>query len=555
MQCYAQSWIDYAKDCETKASTPKAVAPNNPSQSWVSFAKDCETKTSVADNPFQLNVAPRAPHQPAASVKSPPPSTAPSTPVRSPESKQDQPFSTMVGQQANQGVPRRPGEPSPQSTLPNRPTPETEGTENMAADFEPLDLPVLPTPNLDVNEALASVAFKRFNIDTVCAALQSNCSMKSLTEYLGTYKPEGVKEKINLKVVGRASPIFYAIEYAIKNNSLQPIELMLEYGADPDACVTTKNQPCNITVLAFAIITASRKLKDSLEIIKLLLSRGAKPSLTPVALNQNAAPVAYWSNICHEAVNVSHAYFLQRSQKFDAFPGGLKKQLAIVYGLLDLLTIDHYLVGQEYALKLVKDSVFSHIATNSQYPLVMAFAGPSGHGKTEMASQMGKLLSLEITIVDCTHMKHDTDLFGSRNGYKRSEEGTQLNNFLAKHNGESAVVFLDEFDKTPQEIRHSLLLICDSGMFILESISNSMCEPRLTCSGAYQDRRNNKKVDCSKILWVLATNLGDWQIKSFYEHKLEHDSNTDVSIEPLQQELIDMFKDYFGVSFSVPFLT
>jgi hypothetical protein len=43
-------------------------------------------------------------------------------------------------------------------------------------------------------------------------------------------------------------------------------------------------------------------------------------------------------------------------------------------------------------------------------PLVLVFAGPSGHGKTELARQLGHLLSLELEVVDCTN-------FTDRNEY------------------------------------------------------------------------------------------------------------------------------------------
>lgn len=373
---------------------------------------------------------------------------------------------TTMGQQANQGLPRQPGEASPPSIRLNRPTPEAKDTASTAAvATDSLELPILASPKIPVNEALASVSSKRFNIDTVCAALQNKCSIKALADYLGTYVPDHIKIKMNDKIVGRASPIFYAIEYAINNDSLQSVELLIEYRADPNALLTTKHFCCQIPTLAFTIICAAKKLKDSLPIVKLLLSAGAKPELTLTALNNNVGATAQCSAICNNAINVSHAYLLERAQRGNAVLQGLKKQLVGVYELFALLTIDHYLIGQDYAIKLVKETLFSHVVTNSQYPLVMAFAGPSGHGKTEMASQMGTLLSLEITIVDCTHMKHDTDLFGSRNGYKRSDEGSQLNNFLKKHDGKRAIVFLEEFDKTTRDVRHSLLLICDSGVF------------------------------------------------------------------------------------------
>ncbi|EOD49039.1 putative atpase aaa-5 protein [Neofusicoccum parvum UCRNP2] len=467
---------------------------------------------------------------------------------------------SIMATQANQGIPRQPGEASPTSTQRSRPTPESDTNAiGMAAPIsDSIELPVLAAPSGNVNEALANVSSKRFNIDTVCAALQHGCSIKSLSEYLGTYAVETLKSQMNNKIDGRARPLFYAIDYAINHDNLSAIELLFAYGADPNAYMIADGQSCQIPVLSFAIVRGSYKLKNTLPIVKMLLSAGAKPVLTPIASGTNTSFVSQWALICNASVNVSHAYFLQNAQRDDSSPIGLKKQLASIHGLFDLLTIDNYLVGQEDALKLVKDSVFAHIATNSQHPLVMAFAGPSGHGKTEMASQMGKLLSLQITVIDCAHMKHDTDLFGSRNGYKRSEEGSQLNNFLAKHDGGRAVIFLDEFDKTPQEIRHSLLLICDSGK--LQSLP---CTTFLHTGGVYHDRRNNKSVDCSKTLWVLATNLGEHEIKSFHEKKMsleESGTNVDIPIASLQQEILEKFKDTFGAPFTgrvdvvVPFL-
>ena len=64
---------------------------------------------------------------------------------------------------------------------------------------------------------------------------------------------------------------------------------------------------------------------------------------------------------------------------------------------------------------------------------------------------MGGLLSLELIIVDCNMMQHDTDLFGPWHPYIGSEDGTQLNNHLAEWDGKRTVVFLDEFDKKKTE--------------------------------------------------------------------------------------------------------
>lgn len=84
----------------------------------------------------------------------------------------------------------------------------------------------------------------------------------SLADYLGTYVVEYVKGQMNNKIAGRCPPLFCksahhllwsaladhadAIDYAIEHDSLQPIELVLKYGADPNVYMTSIGQPCQV---------------------------------------------------------------------------------------------------------------------------------------------------------------------------------------------------------------------------------------------------------------------------------------------------------------------
>lgn len=45
--------------------------------------------------------------------------------------------------------------------------------------------------------------------------------------------------------------------------------------------------------------------------------------------------------------------------------------------------------------------LISHTIVPRDKPLVLIFAGPSGHGKTESARRLGHILSLELEVVDC----------------------------------------------------------------------------------------------------------------------------------------------------------
>lgn len=126
------------------------------------------------------------------------------------------------------------------------------------------------------------------------------------------------------------------------------------------------------------------------------------------------------------------------------------------------------------------DRVFSHIANNNPSPLVMVFAGPSGHGKTKLAEHMGVLLSVEHKEISCAEIDDRMDLLDASNSYACADEGSGLNNFVASNHGKRAVVISDEFDKTTKVVIDCLLTIIDRGMYTRSPklISNNFsCNP------------------------------------------------------------------------------
>ena len=76
---------------------------------------------------------------------------------------------------------------------------------------------------------------------------------------------------------------------------------------------------------------------------------------------------------------------------------------------------------------------------------------------------MGTLMSVDTLVVDCTEMRHETDMFGPKHPYQGSAEGSPLNNYLAQQSGSRSIVFLDEFEKMTDNVRRALLLAFDSG--------------------------------------------------------------------------------------------
>ena len=167
---------------------------------------------------------------------------------------------------------------------------------------------------------------------------------------------------------------------------------------------------------------------------------------------------------------------------------------------MPLFEVPYYIFGQKLATEEFVQRIMSRLLFSSPKPLVLFLTGLSGHGKTELARRMGSLLSLDLITVDCTMMKHDTDLLGPWPSYEGYEIGTQLNNYLAKWDGKRTVVFLDEFDKTTEDVRQAMLLLFESGL--------------------YTDRRYNTKVDCAKVIWILAANLAINEITKYWVDNL-----------------------------------
>lgn len=194
------------------------------------------------------------------------------------------------------------------------------------------------------------------------------------------------------------------------------------------------------------------------------------------------------------------------------------KQISIELNISPLFETIYHIIGQRRATEQAVHSIMDHIMFADTTPLVLLFTGPSGHGKTELASRMGDLLSLDMLNVDCTEMKYETDMFGPKKPYHGYDEGSPLNNFLADKAGQRVVIFLDEIDKTSIEVRNAMLLLIESGF--------------------YKDRRNETPLDCSKIIWILAANLGRELIQKFWFKNLK-----DLSEDQQQKVSFTVFDD------------
>jgi ATP-dependent Clp protease ATP-binding subunit ClpA len=155
-----------------------------------------------------------------------------------------------------------------------------------------------------------------------------------------------------------------------------------------------------------------------------------------------------------------------------------------------------------------------------------------------------------------------------------SEHGSPLNNFLVSMSGQKSIVFLDEFEKTGPEVLNALLIPFDEGTLPRERSSQfpeQGLTPRRTLHRQTQasrtlsfllsaanllsrERSQAHIVDCSKTIWILATNALDKKIKSFCEkHEREIFGTEDhqkikKTVKALQKSLKSDLGEKFGVS-------
>jgi len=311
-----------------------------------------------------------------------------------------------------------------------------------------------------------------FSPQTVAAAILKGCSKAEIQTYLQNYDRSLVERQISDTILDRHSALFYAA----RRNAIDIMELLLEYGADPEA-----RDPMNVPLLATTIMWTKWTYKNVDKSVALLLSYGASPYCIPKYIwsvyikmpaecyskDDSLHPMANWAKKYHrvvleETANLSIRYHLNRAS-LTKLASKRQRQVARLLGCPRILHLPFHIVGQDHTLEIVMNKILAYDAMNRKRPLVLTFAGLSGHGKTELATSLGFLLDTDICNVDMSKIITPWELFGPAAGFDRSDGGSPLNNYFVSHADKRRVVFLDEFDKTRQEVRQSLLTILDSG--------------------------------------------------------------------------------------------
>ena len=114
--------------------------------------------------------------------------------------------------------------------------------------------------------------------------------------------------------------------------------------------------------------------------------------------------------------------------------------------------LDEYVVGQEYAKKVISVAVYNHykrIATNSEDTIEiqksnMLMIGPTGSGKTYLVQTLAKILNVPLAITDATSL--------TEAGYIGDDIESVVSKLLAAadndvEKAERGIIFIDEIDK------------------------------------------------------------------------------------------------------------
>lgn len=297
------------------------------------------------------------------------------------------------------------------------------------------------------------------------------------------------KSKVNTMIPEKESgllPLRFATSWARRD----VVNLLLRHGSNPFA------EDANGVIIQGVI--NSDRAGNLLLLTDLLSALGIPEDRSVIRKLINSASLK----------KLSTNYLFARSQSESFFPRNRLDEIKVPR----LEALKYRVIGQSYALEQITGEIASHFTNTelSKKPLVLLFAGPPGHGKSETAKQIAEVLDAPFHKVDCRNHANPWEMFGSGAGYIGSDSGSQLARFIESNcgpNGDSerrSVVLLDEFDHCDPATWEAFYHIFDEGEFTLKRIVPN-------------ERSHTRVLDCSSTIWLLTTNKFDNDIVAFNE--------------------------------------
>jgi hypothetical protein len=315
--------------------------------------------------------------------------------------------------------------------------------------------------------------------------------------------------------------------YAITRGKLEIVDWLLSCGASTDLAVD-KKVPLQIAMEL-----------EQFDIVLSLIAKLANPKL----IDPNVIP----------RMPRCIRYLLDRASKSRMLrPDPRKLSILRSLSLEPLPSLDLSLVGQRYAsfelnrilptYKLRKENDPNH-----KQPLVLLFAGPNSHGKREMSRELARKLyhsPSKYASVQMPAIKDISQIFSTPCGFG-TEEAPALGSLLANPGAKEALVFLEDIDKSSQDVLRSLQTLCETG--------------------EYRDPRTQKGYNCSRVIFILSSTAFDSLITEFNTaHNTAIHQNLAIEsyevLQPLQASLRKVVEQQFGERFTfnieeiIPFL-
>ncbi|PVG02762.1 hypothetical protein CPB86DRAFT_541392 [Serendipita vermifera] len=326
--------------------------------------------------------------------------------------------------------------------------------------------------------------------------------------------------------------------FAIASNQPEQVSKLLANG---DASPNETVGPQDMHALAFAVDNMNHgnpaDLPKMEEIVTTLLSYGADPN----AIGKKASGVTEEQK---QGVNPLIDYFLEKAQRSPVLnPTGRLLQESEI----PLKRAKFAIVGQEIGIDELSRAHAAHSRLarylseedEMETAFVAVFTGPSGHGKTLLASKIGGILGVPTYTINMTLIKGQADLWSAKscNPREASEKST-LKEFLLSYSGQKVVVVIDEIEKAHDPaVLQCLLMPWETGRLL--------------------DSDSSESIDTSKVVWICTSNTGSQQILKSMQSVCQVDV---AAFKTISTEARSYLRDSLGsslvarVSIIIPFL-